>query len=127
MKSLKSIDNVERAKLLASLLPEHIDGYLTHLKQEAHELITNHEPARQIWKENHFLTFGQWVQIAQHIYNEIVRKRKELLRQAKVFAELLFDNSHVFFSAFHLTTYAATANCPEPMQLAVKLLFTEWE
>ncbi|GGA92539.1 hypothetical protein [Puia dinghuensis] len=127
MKSLGNIDNVQRSKLLASLLPDQIEGFLTHLKQEAEELITNQELARQIWKENYVLSFGEWVQIAQHLYNEITRKIKEITLQPKVFSELLFCNSCAFFSTHHLKTYASTATCSEPMQLAIKLLFTEWQ
>jgi hypothetical protein len=127
MKSLKIITYVERAKLLATLLPHEIEKYVNHLKQEAHELVKDQEPARQAWKGNFMLSFEGWVQMAQHVYNEITLKNKSIIRQPKQFADLLFFGARACYTVHHLSTYAETDDCPEPMRLAIKLLFTEWE
>lgn len=124
MQPLKLLNNVQKARLLHSLLSEEIPGFLAYLKEMAETVIAQQEELKKDWKDQMFGA-GFWIELAEQAQKTLAKYPKDLAKSAGVFSDQLFDGYNAIFTAHALTQYILTdSEMDVKFKQAVTLLFT---
>ena len=124
MQPLKLLNNVQKARLLHSLLSEEIPGFLAYLKEMAQTVSDSREELKKDWKDQQF-GVDFWVELAEQAQKTLAKYPKDLAKSAGVFSDQLFDGYNAIFTVHALNQYILTGNpMDEKFKQAVALLFT---
>jgi len=122
MQPLKILNNVQKARLLHSLLYEEIPKFLSFLTENTAHILTNREAIKAEWKEQ-FFTADLWFSFAEDVTRKLDRYGRELQRNSPVFAEQLFEGYNALYTVQQLINYGETAQADPKFTQAVDLLF----
>ena len=123
MQLLKLLTNVQKARLLHSLLATEIPDFLAYLNELTETVLNDRERIASEWKESLF-GVDFWFELAENVQRVMSKYSKELYRSANVFADQLFDGYTAIFSVHALNQYVANGRHTEPkFKPAVELLF----
>jgi hypothetical protein len=123
MQPLKMLTNVQKARLLHSLLIQEIPQFLGYLNELTETVLNDKERIKAEWKDQLFgLDF--WFELAEDVQRVMAKYAKELYKSPAVFADQLFNGYTAIFTAHALTQYAANGRNADPkFKAAVELLF----
>jgi hypothetical protein len=123
MQPLKMLDNVQKARLLHSLLSNEIPQFLGYLNELTETVLNGRERITAEWKDQLF-SVGFWFGLAEEVQRVMAKYPKDLHKSAAVFADQLFDGYTAIFTAYALTQYVAGGRNTDPkFKPAVDLLF----
>jgi len=124
MQPLKLLNNVQKARLLHSLLIQEIPGFLGYLNELAETVLNDKETIKAEWKDQMF-GVDFWFELAEEVQRVMAKYPKDLQKNTVVFAEQLFSGYTAIFTAYALTQYVALERNTDPkFKNAVDLLFT---
>jgi len=124
MQSLKILNNVQKARLLHSLLIEEIPAFLGYLNELTETVLNDRERITAEWKDPMFEVVF-WFELATEVQRVIAKYPKDLHKSSGVFADQLFDGFLALFSVHALVQYTANDGNAGPKFIqAVDLLFT---
>jgi hypothetical protein len=124
MQPLKLLNNVQKARLLHSLLSEEIPGFLAYFKDMAGAVVSSQDELKKDWKDQ---LFGAdfWIELAEEAGKKLSRYPKDLAKSAGVFSDQLFGGYNAIFTVHALNQYILTdAKMDVKFKQAVTLLFT---
>lgn len=104
MKTLHQMNNVEKGKLLADLLPNELEGILKEIQEYYQFLNENKAEAYKDWN-NPFITSDAWHKLAEEA-NDITMKEGKQLLKSRRFSDQLFDGYLAFFTIDCIVKYA---------------------
>lgn len=123
MKTLTSLDNVEKAKLLHELFKENMPDFISYLYEYTESVLDSKEELITSW-DNGMFGVDFWFSLTETIKAKAERYKRDLERSSSVFSNQLFDGYNAIFTAHVLVQYASRA-CQEPkFKQAIELLFT---
>nr|WP_199077105.1 hypothetical protein [Pedobacter sp. ASV19] len=122
MKPLTALNNVEMARLLFDLVPEHIPGFIEFITRTYNLLIEQREETEKNWDDG-WLTFQSWLNLAETTQSNINVFGDKLTKKSQLFADRLFDGYNAIWSRHCATQYAVQEKCPVDFKNAVTLLF----
>lgn len=114
--------NVDKAKVMFDLFRNEIPEFLEYTKAIADKVASNKEELVTNWN-NPFLSYNQWLQLAERVANAIKKYGKKLSKSANLFADQLFDGYLAIFTNHCLEQYADKAQSPK-FKLAVDLFYS---
>jgi hypothetical protein len=124
MQPLRMLTNVQKARLLHSLLIQEIPGFLGYLQELTDTVLNDRERITAEWKDQLF-GVDFWFELAGEVKRVMAKYPKDLYRSANVFADQLFDGYTAIYTAHALTQYVALGKHTDPkFKSAVELLFT---
>jgi hypothetical protein len=123
MQPLKLLSNVQKARLLHSVLIQEIPGFLGYLHALTETVLNDRERITADWKDKMF-SIDFWFELAEQVQRVIAKYPKDLYKSAHVFADQLFDGHTAIFTAHVLMQYVAPGKNTEPkFKPAVERLF----
>ncbi|WP_299357712.1 hypothetical protein [Mucilaginibacter sp.] len=123
MKPLKILNNVQKARLLHSLLINEIPEFLGYLNEMTETVLNDKERITAEWKDQMF-GVDFWFELAEEVQKVMAKYAKELNKRSVVFAEQLFGGYTAIFTAHALTQYVVSDRNTDPkFKPAVELLF----
>jgi hypothetical protein len=124
MQPLNLMNNVQKARLLHSLLIHEIPGFLGYLKELTQTVLNDKERIAAEWKDQMF-GVDFWFGLAGEVQSVMAKYPKDLCKSAHVFAEQLFGGFTAIFTAHALLRYVELGKQTEPkFKPAVELLFS---
>ncbi|MBK0379367.1 hypothetical protein [Mucilaginibacter segetis] len=124
MQPLKLLTNVQKARLLHSLLSNEIPEFLGYLNELTETVLNDRERITAEWKDQLF-GVDFWFELAENVQRVMAKYAKELYKSPNVFADQLFDGYTAIFTAHALVQYIALGKYADPkFKPAVELLFT---
>jgi hypothetical protein len=123
MQPLQMLNNVQKARLLHSLLSNEIPQFLGYLNELTETVLNDRERVTSEWKDQLF-SVDFWFGLAEEVQRVMAKYPKELYKSSAVFADQLFDGYTAIFTAHALTQYVANGRNTDPkFKPAVELLF----
>ena len=120
---LRSLNNVQKAKILHALLYHEIPAFLTYTQQLCTYMRENPDEVRKVWV-NQLFGVDFWFQLAEDADRKIKKYGKQLERSSAVFADQLFDGYGALYLNHCLTTYTEKGKHSDPkFKTAVELFF----
>jgi hypothetical protein len=110
MKTLETLNNVERAKLLFELFPDAIPAFLDCAKVIASRILKDPDSLKEQWN-GVLITAGFWIELAKDTSQRIDKYHARLQTSSRLFSEQLFDGYNALFSSHCLQQYAANETC----------------
>jgi hypothetical protein len=106
MQPLQLMTNVQKARLLHSLLTQEIPEFLGYLNELTETVLNDKERIKEAWKDQMF-GVDFWFELAEQVQKVMAKYPKELRKSSSVFADQLFDGYTAIFTAHALTQYVA--------------------
>jgi len=128
MKALRSMDNVDKGKLLAALFPDKVAGILDSLTEAYHFLTQNEDALRATWSNTMF-RFDFWYRVAGDVATVVNRYGARLGKSSSLFADQLFDHYNALYTIDCIAKQAQSLpDLPENQayKLGVRLLFDHY-
>jgi len=123
MKTLKQMNNVEKARVLHIWFLDEIPALLETVQGISRAIIDNEAENRAKWQEGLF-GFDFWLQLARQAERIIKQYGKGLHKSNKVFSDQLFDHYQAIYTTHCLIAYAKTRQLENrKFYLATDLLF----
>jgi hypothetical protein len=122
MQPLKILNNVQKARLLHSLLYTEIPPFLAHLRETTDHVLAEADTVRQNWNA-HLLSADLWLSLARETQQQLSRYGKTLENSSPVFAEQLFSGYTALYTVQQLINYSEQADTDPKFAQAVELLF----
>jgi hypothetical protein len=123
MKTLKQMNNVEKARVLHTWFPDEIPALLDTIAGMSRDIMDNVAQHRDTWQEGLF-GFDFWLQLAGQAERIIKQYGKGLHKSSKVFSDQLFDHYQAFYTVHCLLAYARTQQLENrKFYLATDVLF----
>ena len=123
MQPLQLLNNVQKARLLHSLLMNEIPNFLGYLNELTEKVLNDKERITAEWKDQLF-GVDVWFGLAEEVQRVMAKYPKDLYKSAAVFADQLFGGYTAIFTAHALTQYVANSRNTDPkFKPAVELLF----
>jgi len=123
MQPLKLLTNVQKARLLHSLLIQEIPEFLGYLNELTETVLNDKERIKAEWKDQLF-SVDFWFELAEQVQKVMAKYPKDLYKSANVFADQLFDGYTAIFTAHALVQFVASGRNTDPkFKPAVELLF----
>jgi hypothetical protein len=124
MQPLRILNNVQKARLLHSLLANEIPEFLGYLNELTETVLNNKEQVIAEWKDQLF-GVDFWFELAEQVQRVMAKYPKDLSKSANVFADQLFEGYTAIFTNHALTQYVANGRNTDPkFKPAVELLFS---
>ncbi|WP_276481006.1 hypothetical protein [Paraflavitalea pollutisoli] len=122
--SLKNMNNVQRAKLLAVLLPEELPAFLEAMKDYCDQITADPDTVQTSFDNNPnpILSARDWINMAKETRTSIDRYGVRLTK-ATLFADQLFDGFLALYTSHCIACYAKTLPDQNPFRKAATLLF----
>ncbi|MBB3054284.1 hypothetical protein [Mucilaginibacter gotjawali] len=121
MKILKSLNNIQKAKLLHDLFSDEIPDFLKFLKGECENIKSNAMQIKADWKSNLF-TAERWINLPAQTFQTIEKHQNDLQNSGYLFSEQLFSGFGAAFLSHHLWQYTETKEYTVPkFKIAVDL------
>jgi hypothetical protein len=123
MQPLSILNNVQKARLLHSLLSSEIPQFLGYLGDLAETVLSDQERIAAQWKDQMF-GVEMWFELARETQKVMDKYPKHLRKSAPVFADQLFGGFMALFTVHALLQYTAQDKQADPkFKAAVELLF----
>ncbi len=122
MKSLQDMTNTDKAKLLVTLFPEHMQPLADAIKAGSDYVLKNQDLLREEWS-NPIITAKFWIDIALDISGVMNSFRHDIGKSRIRFSENLFFAYRALFSIEYILRYAGATQGNTPFRLAVQMLF----
>lgn len=122
MKRLNQLNNVEKAKLLHTLLPEQMADFIETTKQVADLVIEQQQSLIEGWN-NPFLSVAMWVRLAEDTKTVIKRYDKQLLKSSSIFSDQLFDGYNALFVNHCIHQHAAKESTHRDFKAATAFFY----
>jgi hypothetical protein len=123
MQPLQILNNVQKARLLHSLLSNEIPQFLAYLNELTETVLNDRERITAEWKDQLF-SVDFWFGLAEEVQRVMAKYPKDLCKSSAVFADQLFGGYTAIFTAHALTQYVANGRNTDPkFKPAVELLF----
>lgn len=104
MKPLRTMNNVEKAKLLFELFPDEMPQFIAVMEEITNTVIKEPEALRSNW-EGQMITVEFWMQLARTAIQIIQKYSKRISKDSRLFADQLFDGYQSLYSAHCLHQY----------------------
>src|SRR5689334_463979 len=98
MKPLRTMNNVEKAKLLFELFPDEMPQFISVMEEITQTVLKDPEALRDKW-EGQILTVEFWVELANTAIQIKQKYRTRISKDSKLFADKLFNGYQALFSA----------------------------
>lgn len=123
MQPLKLLNNVQKARLLHSLLMSEIPDFISYLYEYTESVLDSKQELRSSWQGGMFgVEF--WFELAEDIKRRTLKYGKDLRKSSSLFADQLFDGYSAMFTIHVLNQYSAKSETDLKFRQAVELLFT---
>jgi hypothetical protein len=121
MQPLRTLNNVQKARLLHALLLHEIPAFLIYTQQLSTYMRENPDEVRKVWV-NQLFSVGFWFQLAEEADRKIKTYGKQLEKSSAVFSETLFDGYGALYLNHCLVTYTEQGKHSDPkFKVAVDL------
>lgn len=124
MKPLERMNNVEKGKMLADLLPEELPNITLFISKEIERFLKNEDHNKSIWKGT-LITANFWYSLVRNVEKAIKQCGSKLHKNHRWFADQLFDGYNALFTIHCLIEYASTAECNLKLRQGIHFLFSE--
>jgi hypothetical protein len=124
MKTLERMNNVEKGKFLADLLPEELPNIVLFIQQEAQRFLQDEQRIKSGWTAT-LVTVDFWYGLISNIERSIKQCGSRLHRNHRWFADQLFDGYDALFSIYCLVEYSAKEECSHKLKQGIHFLFGE--
>ncbi len=122
MKSIDQLMNVDKAKVMFDLFRNEIPEFLEYTQAIADKVANDKEELIANWT-NPFLSYGQWLQLAERVNGVIKKYGKNLAKSGNLFADQLFDGYLAIFSNHCLEQYSINKAHSPKFKLAIDLFY----
>jgi hypothetical protein len=122
MKTIDQLTNVEKAKVIFALFKDEMPEFLTYTQTIADKVIKEREELIANWT-NPFLSYHQWLNLAELVNNIIKRQEKGLAKSGHVFSEQLFGGYLALFSNHCLEQYGTHKAQSLKFKYAISLFY----
>jgi hypothetical protein len=123
MQPLKLLNNVQKARLLHSLLTNEIPEFLGYLNEFTETVLNDKERIAAEWKDQMF-DVGLWFELAAEVQRVMAKYPKDLYKSSAVFSDQLFGGFMAMFTAHALVQYTTSGKHTDPkFKQAVELFF----
>ena len=122
MKTINQLMNVDKAKVMFDLFRDEIPEFLEYTKIIADQVVSNKEQLLANWN-NPFLSYNQWLQLAERVASAIKKYDKNLSKSGNLFADQLFDGYLAIFSNHCLEQYGINHAKSPKFKLAIDLFY----
>jgi hypothetical protein len=123
MQPLQLLTNVQKARLLHSLLINEIPEFLGYLNELTETVLNDKERITAGWKDQLF-GVDFWFELAEEVQKVMAKYSKDLYKSTAVFADQLFGGYNAIFTAHALVQYVTNGRHTDPkFKPAVELLF----
>lgn len=123
MQPLKILNNVQKARLLHSLLYTEMPAFLAYLRETTTHILTESESVKQNWSAQ-LLSADLWLSLADDVSGKLNRYGRDFQQSSPVFAEQLFSGYTALYTVQQLINYSELANTEPKFSQAVELLFS---
>lgn len=121
MKTIQQLMNVDKAKMMFDLFRDEIPEFLEYTKAIAEKVAIDKDELIANWN-NPFLSYHQWLQLAEYVADAIKKYGKNLTKSGNLFADQLFDGYLAIFTNHCLEQYASKTQLPK-FKLAIDLFY----
>lgn len=118
MKTIEQLMNVDKAKVMFDLFRNEIPEFLEYAQSVASKIVSDKEQLLANWS-NPFLSYGQWLQLAERVDGVIKHYGKSLSKSGNLFADQLFDGYLAIFSNHCLEQYSLNKAHSPKFKLAI--------
>jgi hypothetical protein len=125
MKPLRKQNSIDTAKLLAELLPENLDGFLTFLQDQTAQIVAHPQQLREQWEPIPIISFERWMGFARDVMTSFKEGGQVLAKKPGLFAGQLFSGLLSLYCRHYLDLYAQQTECPARFRAAILFLFHE--
>ncbi len=122
MKTIDQLMNVDKAKIMFDLFRDEIPGFLEYTQTIAGKVAEDKEELIAGWT-NPFLSYHQWLQLAEQVNSTIKKYGKNLAKSGNLFADQLFDGYLAIFSNHCLEQYSVNKAHASKFKLAISLFY----
>lgn len=122
MKPLNKMDNVDRGRLLADLLPLELPKIIQYIETEAQQMSEHEQFIRTHWAGG-LCTADFWFSLVQNVDRKIKKCGSRLHTKHRWFADQLFDGYDALFTLYCLQEFATKTECSEQLTQAIHLIF----
>jgi hypothetical protein len=122
MKPLNKMDNVDRGRLLADLLPLELPKIIQYIETEAQQMSEHEQFIRSHWADG-LCTADFWFGLVQNVHTKIKKCGSRLHTKHGWFADQLFDGYDALFTLYCLQEFATKTECSEQLTQAIHLIF----
>ncbi|AKK71295.1 hypothetical protein OK18_00365 [Chryseobacterium gallinarum] len=122
MKTLKQMNNLDRAYLIATLFPDKLKNLTEFMKKESEYFQKNKELIANSWTEKH-ITAEFWYKLITDFEIAYHKNGARLYRNKKTFRDQLFDGYDALFSIHATIRFAEQKECSCEMKYAIYMLF----
>lgn len=125
MPTLKEMNNVQRAKLLCSLIPEEIPKFLEALQQYCDTITSDQAAVHRSFENNPnpIISAGEWIYIAQDVQVSLGKCKERLHKSSNLFADQLFGGYLALFTSHCVNLYKEGLPEDNKFRQAAALLF----
>ncbi|MDB5118358.1 MAG: hypothetical protein JWQ79_3850 [Mucilaginibacter sp.] len=122
MKTIDQLMNVDKAKIMFDLFRNEISEFLKYAQAIADKVTNDKEKLLANWT-NPFLSYHQWLQLAERVNGVIKKYGKNLAKSGNLFADQLFDGYLAIFSNHCLEQYSINKARSPKFKLAISLFY----
>ncbi|MCY1662567.1 hypothetical protein [Chryseobacterium sp. SL1] len=119
---MERLNNVEKGKLLADLLPEELPEIVRLIEQETKTFLQNEADFKANWKST-LVTAEFWFSLVRNIDNSINKCGSRLHKNNRWFADQLFDGYNALFTIYCLVEYSLKEECNHKLRQGIHFLF----
>lgn len=123
MQPLKMLNNVQKARLLHSLLLTEMPDFVSYLYEYTESVLDSKEELRSSWQDGMF-GVDFWFELAGDVKRKTLKYGKDLRKSSPLFADQLFDGYSAIFTIHVLNQYTAKPETDLKFRQAVEFLFT---
>jgi len=123
MKSLKEMNNTERAFAVARLFPDELGTLTDFIKTEITHLREKEDDIRKAWPPNCIASADYWYRLVQNAEETLEKFGVLLYRNPRIFADQFFYQDNSVFGIHCLIRLAGSGNLPLMLRLAIELYF----
>jgi hypothetical protein len=122
MKSLKEMNNTEKARLLYDLFPEEMPALIENLIKVCADFLTYKEEYAKGWKDG-FVPFDYWFALSQETAAILKKHGFTMRKSSRVFSDQLFYTYTIVFVNDRIVKYAQGVSMNEKFKKAVEMLY----
>jgi hypothetical protein len=123
MKTINSLTNVDKAKLLHELFPDEIPAFITFTKNMCAAIKEDEQAQRDKWNFGLF-GFDFWLTLIDEAERKINQYGAKLEKSSRLFSDQLFDGYIALYLHHCLTIYTTNRQHPNrKFVMAIDLLF----
>ncbi|WP_139112876.1 hypothetical protein [Mucilaginibacter sp. PPCGB 2223] len=122
MKTIEQLMNVDKAKIIFDLFRDEIPEFLEYTQAIAEKVANDKEELLVNWN-NPFLSYHQWLQLAERVASAIKKYDKNLTKSGNLFTNQLFDGYLAIFTNHCLEQYGLHRAKSPRFRQAIELFY----